>query len=189
MSEPRTIAYLRVSTREQSTDRQAYGLRDLCDEFHIEYLSAGARHRPVFEATIARLNPGDTFLVWDLDRAFRSTIDALITADQLRARGIHLRIAQMSFDTATEEGELFYTLIAAFARFERRILARRTREGLAAAKANGKRLGRPRKLDKETVHLAHKDIAENGYPCRYVAHLLGVSRITLQRAIRREGLA
>lgn len=185
MHSPRTIAYLRVSTHQQSTDRQAYGLRDMADEFHVEHISAGAATRPVFERVLNALTRGDTFLVWDLDRAFRSTIDALQTAETLRKRGVALRIAQMSFDTSTEEGELFYTMVAAFARFERRILARRTREGLAAARQNGTTLGRPRSLDSGIIADAYDLYAEQHYPCRYLAFLLGVSRITLERAFHR----
>ncbi|WP_273281528.1 recombinase family protein [Pseudooceanicola atlanticus] len=183
----RKIGYLRVSTAEQRTDRQAFGLEGLCDELHVEYVSAVAGHRPVFENVMAKLSWGDTLMVWDLDRAFRSTIDALVTAETLRKRGVHLRIAKMNIDTGTEEGELFYTMIAAFARFERRMLARRTREGLAAAKQNGTRLGRPPALDAETVAEAYENYYRRGYPCRYIAFLLGVSRITLERAFHRGG--
>ena len=185
----RKIGYLRVSTAEQRTDRQAFGLKGLCDELHVEYVSAVAGHRPVFESVMAKLSWGDTLMVWDLDRAFRSTIDALVTAETLRKRGVHLRIAKMNIDTGTEEGELFYTMIAAFARFERRMLARRTREGLAAARRNGTRLGRPPALDAETVTEAYVGYYRKGYPCRYIAFLLGVSRITLERAFHREGLS
>ncbi|WP_238365445.1 recombinase family protein [Mesobacterium pallidum] len=183
----RNVGYLRVSTQEQSTDRQALGLRDLCDLFHIEYVSAVSDRRPVFDRVIASMRAGDTLHVWDLDRAFRSTIDALITAETLRKRGVHLKIARLSIDTGTEEGELFYTMIAAFARFERRILARRTREGLAAARARGTRLGRPPALSKADIETAHAYLRD-GYPCRYIAFLLGVSRITLERGFHREGL-
>jgi len=186
MHSPRTIAYLRVSTHQQSTDRQAYGLRDMADEFYVEHVSAGAATRPVFERVLRELTRGDTFLVWDLDRAFRSTIDALQTAETLRKRGVALRIAQMSFDTSTEEGELFYTMVAAFARFERRILARRTREGLAAARQRGVKLGRRPLLTDADIQEAHIYLRK-GYPCKYLAFLLGVSRITLERGFRRLG--
>ena len=188
MRTPRRIGYIRVSTRDQMTDRQTDQLAAECDRLHIEHISAAAKERPVFEAALADVSAGDTFVVLDLDRAFRSSIDALLTADSFLKRDVHFRILSMPVDTSTAEGELFYTMVAAFARFERRIIQRRTREGLEAAKARGVTLGRPTRLDTETVQAAYAWMQEDDLPCRYVAALLNVSRITLQRSFRREGL-
>ncbi len=179
---------MRVSTAEQSTDRQAHGLQDLCDEFYPESISAVAAKRPVFEEVLAMLRPGDTLVVWDLDRAFRSTIDALLIMESLRERGIHLHIVSMYIDTSTDEGELFYTFLAGIAQYERRVISRRTREGIEAARRKGAQIGRPHLLDEETVRLAHKKIVRDGLPCRQVAALLAVNRMTLQRAFKRHGL-
>lgn len=184
----RRYAYERVSKKSQSIDRQTHGLRNLCDELHTEYISAGAKSRPVFESLLGRMQSGDTFIVWDLDRAFRSTIDALMTLEELFSRGVHFEIVSMKIDTRTAEGELFYTIAAAFARFERRMIARRTREGLEAARRRGVILGRPISLSVETVLFAYDSVTKDNLPCRYVAALLSVSRITLQRAFKREGL-
>ena len=148
-----------------------------------------AAERPVFEAAIAALRPGETFVVVDLDRAFRSAIDAIMTAEWLRKRGIRFQVLSFPIDTASEEGELFYTIIAGFAQFERRIISRRTKEGLEAARRRGVRLGRPATLSTETIRQAHAWIDETGLPCAYVSALLGVSRLTLQRGFRRLGLA
>lgn len=184
----RRIGYMRVSTKSQSTDRQATGLQTHCDELFFEYVSAVAKNRPVFEEIIACLRAGDTFVVWDLDRAFRSTVDAILTAEKLRDQGICFKIISMHVDTSTEEGELFYTVMAGFAQYERRIISRRTREGIAAARRKGKQIGRPHALDPQTIRDAYLWITENDYPCRYVAALLGVSRVTLQRGFKRQGL-
>lgn len=188
MRAPQRLGYIRVSTQAQTTDRQALQLESECDEMYLEKVSAVAKDRPVFDTLIASLLPGDTFVVVDLDRAFRSAIDAMLVANDLRERGVHFRILRLQLDTATEEGELFYTMLAGFAQYERRIIARRTREGLVAARRRGKRLGRPPKLNPETISGAHEWIAETGLPCRYVAALLGVSRLTLQRAFHRQDL-
>ena len=91
-------------------------------------------------------------------------------------------------DTASDEGELFYTILAAFAQFERRIISRRTREGLAAARKRGVRLGRPRLLSRKDVRRAYKMLLTRRFSCRQIATCAGVSRITLQRAFHREGL-
>ena len=182
------IGYIRVSTPAQITDRQSLQLNDACDEVHVEHVSAIAAERPVFEAVIAALRPGDTLVVVDLDRAFRSAIDAIMTAQMLRERGVRFRVLSFPIDTASEEGELFYNILASFAQFERRIISRRTREGLDAARKRGARLGRPAALTADTIRQAHDWISETGLPCAYVSALLGVSRLTLQRGFRRLGL-
>ncbi|MEM6276689.1 MAG: recombinase family protein [Pseudomonadota bacterium] len=188
MPSPRRLGYIRVSTRSQIADRQVVQLEDACDTLHVEHVSAVARERPVFEAVLTELRKGDTLVVADLDRAFRSSIDAIMTAENLRERGIRFQVLSFPVDTMSEEGELFFTILAAFAQFERRIISRRTREGLEAARRRGRRLGRPTILTQETVQDAHAWIVETGLPCAYVAALLGVSRITLQRGFRRLSL-
>ncbi|MGJ8530146.1 recombinase family protein [Maritalea sp.] len=189
MSKPRRIGYIRVSTRAQTTDRQTKALENECDELHIEYVSAVAGERPVFEAVLAGLQSDDTFVVLDLDRAFRSTIDAMLTADALRQRSVKMRVLSLPIDTTTAEGELFYTMVAAFAGFERRIISRRTKEGLQAARLRGQPLGRPPKLNAHQIKTAHQALTAGGTTCRELAQSLGVSRLTLQRGFRRHGLA
>lgn len=187
-SEPRQIGYIRISTPAQLTDRQTLQLEAACDEMRSEQVSAVAAQRPIFEALMKELSEGDTLVVVDLDRAFRSSIDAILTAEELRRRGVYFRLLSFPIDTASEEGELFYTILAAFAQFERRMISRRTREGMAAARRRGARLGRPALLSPETIRSAHDWIADTGLPCAYVSALLGVSRLTLQRGFHRLGL-
>lgn len=186
---PRRVGYIRVSTPSQTTDRQTIQLEGECDELHVEHVSAVAAERPVFDEVVASLREEDAFIVVDLDRAFRSAIDAIMTAEQLRERGVRFRVLSFPIDTASEEGELFFTILAAFAQFERRIISRRTKEGLEAARRRGATLGRPARLDPQTIADAHDWMIETGSPCAYVAALLGVSRLTLQRGFHRQGLA
>lgn len=187
-ADPRRIGYIRVSTRAQMTDRQTKALEAECDALRVEHVSAVASERPVFEAVMRELVPGDTLVVLDLDRAFRSSIDAMLTADALRQRGVKMRILSLPVDTTTAEGELFYTMVAAFANFEGRIISRRTKEGLDAARRRGVVLGRKPRLTDAQIAEAHGKIAETATPCRQIAEGLGVSRITLQRGFRRLGL-
>lgn len=184
----RKVGYLRVSTDEQRPDRQIDGLEALCDEFHIETLSAASQDRPVFDGVIAGLEAGDTFQIWDLDRAFRSTIDALLHADALRERGVHFRIATLNIDTSTEFGELLYTVVAAFARFERRTLIRRTKEGMAAARRRGVHVGRPYALSPEKIAIAHEWVGAGSVALEAAAEQLDVHPDTLIRGFRRLGL-
>lgn len=123
-------------------------------------------------------------MVWDLDRAFRSVVDALSEAEKLRARGVHFRIANLNIDTTTPAGIFVYTMMSALAEFERRTLSQRTKEGLAAARARGKRLGRPPKLTAAQLRKAGRCI-DGGASIATTARELRVAPWTLSRALRR----
>lgn len=180
------IAYIRVSTSEQRHDRQMAGLVALCDELHLETLSACSAKRPVYDRVIRALKPGDMLVVWDLDRAFRSVVDALTEAEKLRARGVHFQIANLSIDTTTPAGIFVYTMLSALAEFERRTLSQRTKEGLAAARARGSRIGRPPTMTARQVSDARTRIETDGQSRSVVAREMGVPRWTLSRALKRE---
>lgn len=183
----RKVGYLRVSTQDQCVDRQIDGLHRLCDELHIEKLSAVSRKRPVYQAVMQSLQPGDIFVVWDLDRAFRSVIDAVTEAERLRAAGIEFQIANLQVDTTTPAGMLVYVVMSAFAEFERRVLVQRTKEGLAAARKRGQRLGRPPKLNARQLARARRRLeALPPVTVASVAKDFGVTPWTLTRALRRE---
>ena len=180
------IGYIRVSTQEQRPDRQINGLRDSCDELHIERLSALSRHRPVFERVIDRLQPNDRLVLWDLDRAFRSTRDALNQIEQLRARGVEIEIIGMHLDMETPIGTFVYTVMSAAAQFERDTLAQRTREGIEAARRRGVRLGRPPKLNAAQIAAARLRLFLKETTITDLAAEYGVAPWTLTRALRRQ---
>lgn len=188
MTTHRRVAYVRVSTEKQRFDRQIQQLEACCDAIRVEQISAVASERPVFDELMRELGPGDTFVVVDLDRAFRSAIDALLTAQSLRERGIGFDMLTFPIDVNSDMGEVFYGILALFAQFERRIIRRRTKEGMDAARRRGVRLGRPTRLPDTTICEAHLWMQSDDLPCRYVAALLGVSRLTLQRGFHRLGL-
>lgn len=180
------IGYLRVSTPEQKLDRQLQGLESLCDELFVEQVSAVTHYRPVFEGVLARLRSGDALVVWDLDRAFRSVIDAITVADRLRARGVEFQIINLQVDTSTATGMFVYTIMSAAAEYERRYLVQRTKEGLAAARKRGSRLGRPPKLSQEQLAAARARLTVPGQTKAAVASDYGIAPWTLTRALRRE---
>ena len=181
----RRIGYLRISTEDQRPDRQVDGLKPLCDALHIERVSAVAKKRPVFERVMKQLKAGDTFVVWDLDRAFRSTIDALTHAEKLRERGVEFQIVTLGVDTSTADGKLVYTVLAAFAEHERNRLSERTKEGLKAAVRRGKKLGRKPKLSQAQILDAQQKIAAGVATLEEVAALNGVHPDTVSRAMRK----
>ena len=177
------IGYLRISTYDQKLDRQLDGLRDKCDEMHIETLSAVSAKRPVFDRILNSLEEGDSLVVWDLDRAFRSTVDAISVVEKLRARGIQFEIITLTIDTATPSGEFFYTIMAAMAQFERQNLIKRTKEGLEAARRRGVRLGRPPKLTAKQVADASHCISNRLATPLQMAKRFKVSIWTMERAL------
>lgn len=179
------IAYLRISTTEQRPDRQIEGLRAVADELHIEVASGATLRRPVYRAVVDGLSAGDVLVVWDLDRAYRSVVDALSEIEKLKARGIVLHIVNLDIDLSTAAGMFVYTIMGALAEFERRTLSQRTREGLAAARARGARLGRPRKLSDCQVRIARERIQRDELTLTGMARELGVSTWTLSRYLGR----
>lgn len=180
------IRYLRVSTEEQRPDRQIDGLNPLCDELHIERVSAVAKDRPVFQAVIDRLEAGDTLVVWDVDRAFRSTVDAIQQAEKLRERGIEFRIVNLGVDTSTADGMLIYTVIAALAEHERKRLSERTKEGLEAARKRGSRIGRPPSLTVRQIKNIRTKLESKEPGVRQLAARYGVHPTTIYRAVQRD---
>lgn len=180
----RKIAYLRVSTAEQRPDRQIDGLSQIADELHVETLSAVSKRRPVYESVVAMLQRGDMLVVWDLDRAYRSAKDAINALDLLRDRGIHFHIANLRLDTSTPHGTLIYIIMSGLAQFERDTLAQRTREGIAAARARGKRIGRPPKLNRRQLADARQRVKHGDRPAAVAADY-DIAPWTLTRALRR----
>lgn len=178
------LGYIRVSTEDQNCDRQIDSLNALCDRLFIEHISAVGPKRPEFEKLLRTLKSGDTMVVHDLDRAFRSTVDALAHIEVLRQRGVAFQILSLHVDTNTPAGELVYTIMAAFAQYERRLLSQRTREGMEAARRRGVHIGRPRKLDERETREA-KNALERGDDVNEIAHLHACSVETVLRAIAR----
>jgi DNA invertase Pin-like site-specific DNA recombinase len=144
-----------------------------------------SKTRPIYKRVLRKLRRGDSLVVWDLDRAYRSAADALTEINALHRRGVGFRIANFPLDTTTEEGYLLFTILCGMSEFERRMLARRTREGLAAARARGQILGRPRKLSGLQARDACRRLDSNEITATALARELGVGRSTLDRAIRR----
>ena len=177
------IGYLRVSTEDQRPDRQIDALTPICDDLFIEKLSATASHRPVYEEAISVLQGGDTFVILDLDRAFRSAKDALNQLDRLRERGIEIQIVKLNIDTSTPQGKFVYTITSGLAEFERDLLSQRTKQGLQAARKRGARLGRPKKMTNRQVREAKQKLdAKEASVCELAA-LHGVHPWTLTRNI------
>lgn len=182
------IGYARVSTRQQSTDRQqadllAAGVRR--DDLYVDHGVSGARaSRPQFDRAIDALIDGDTLVITTLDRLGRSTQNMLAFAEQLRGRGAGLRVLNLGggdVDTSTPMGSMVFTIMAALAQMEHEIKRERVTDSIAKRRAAGQSLGgRPQRVTDSQVRSALR-LVEGGTPAAQVARDLGMSRATFYR--------
>ncbi|BAT20522.1 recombinase family protein [Asaia bogorensis] len=180
--------YARVSTDMQSVDAQLPALEaEKLDMIFVETVSGAvpARERPVLASLLDRLQPDDSLVVVRLDRLGRDAIDMLQLVSALDERNVRVRILSLGIETGTANGRLFLTILMAIAEFERELIRERTRAGIAAARAAGRRIGRPRALTSaQTRHV--RTLAEQGLSIRDVASVMNVGRATVHRALKGE---
>ena len=178
------VGYGRVSTTDQNPALQEDALRAAgCERLFIEKISSGKLERPQLRAALDYLRPGDTLVVWRLDRLARSLDQLIKTVTDLEARGIMLKSLTEAIDTSTPGGRLIFHIFGSIAEFERAIIRERSKAGVAAAKARGRNGGRPAKLAGERAEHAANLLAA-GTTVSAVARSMGVSRSTVLRAVR-----
>ena len=177
------IGYGRVSTTDQNPDSQRDALALAgCDPIFIEKFTGTKSSRPELDRCRAMLREGDTLVITRLDRLGRSVKDLLAIAEDLQARGVDLVATEQSINTTTSEGRLFFTMVAAFAQFEHKMMVERTKDGLAAARARGRVGGRRSTLTPEKIQDI-RDRYEVGESPTDLAGYFGVSRPTIYRAL------
>ena len=176
------IGYARVSTRDQKPHLQLDALREAgCERIFEETASGGRRERPELKAALDFMRAGDSLVVWKLDRLARSTRQLLETVEHLEQRGIGLKILTQHIDTTSAGGRLIFTVFSAIAEFEREVIRERTRAGLEAARARGRKGGRPRALSEKDLKQARALLADPDITVEDVARRLGVGPSTLYR--------
>jgi DNA invertase Pin-like site-specific DNA recombinase len=146
-----------------------------------ETASGAAADRPVLEQVLDQLRPGDALVVWKLDRLGRSLRHLVDTVTGLAERGVGFRSLQEQVDTTTPGGKLVFHVFAALAEFERDLVRERTSAGLAAARARGRRGGRPPVLSGHKLAVARELYASGQHTVAAIAKTLGVSRASVYR--------
>jgi DNA invertase Pin-like site-specific DNA recombinase len=176
------IGYARVSTTDQNPQLQLAALRDAgaARVFNDHGVSGSTAARPGLDACLDHLREGDVLTVWKLDRLGRNTRHVLAVVDQLTSRGIGFRSLTEGLHTDGPMGKAMLTIMAAFAQLERDTMIERTRAGLAAAAANGRKGGRPRKVDDADAAKA-RTLWDKGITAADIGKMLGVSRATVYR--------
>src|SRR5699024_2460232 len=148
--------------------------------------SGALQSRPELEKLLDQLRPGDTLVVWRLDRLGRSIRHLIDQLSEFQDRGIEFRSLQENIDTTTSGGRLVFHIFASLAEFERDLIRERTNAGLAAARARGRTGGRPPLLTKDKLATARKLYDQQDLTVAQIGDILGVSRSTIYRALRRE---
>ncbi len=176
------VGYARTSTQDQSRDLQTDALTAAGCERLFEEAASGARlDRPELAACLDYLRPGDTLVVWRLDRLGRSLPHLIQTVNDLAARDVGFRSLTEGFDTTTAGGQLVFHVFGAMAEFERALIRERTVAGLAAARARGRVGGRPSTCTPAKLDRARQLVAARELTMQEIAALLGVKRSTLYR--------
>lgn len=189
------IGYARVSKADgsQLLDLQRDALRaaGVASERLYEDRASGRRDdRPGLAACLKALQPGNTLVIWKLDRLGRDLKHLVDLVDALRKSGTGLRVlagAGAEIDTTTANGRLVFGIFASLAEFERELIAERTRAGLAAARARGRQGGRPRKMDRQMMRMAMSAMADRGTRAADLARRLGITTTTLYVYLNGDG--
>ncbi len=189
------IGYIRVSKSDGSQvldlQRDALLSAGVKAERIYEDLASGRKDdRPGLKACLKALQPGNTLVVWKLDRLGRALKHLINTIDDLNKRGIGFRVlagAGAQIDTTTANGRLVFGIFAALAEFEAELIRERTKAGLAAARARGRLGGRPRKMTLQTLKMAMAAMAAPQNKAFEVANRLGITTTTLYAYVNGDG--
>jgi len=180
------IGYARVSTVDQSIDLQRDALTKAgCERIFEDHASGASTTRPGWTQAQAVLRPGDTLVVWRLDRLGRSLKHLIETITSLNDNGVAFVSLTENLDTSSTGGKLVFHIFGAMAEFERDLIRERTLAGLTAARARGRVGGRPRLLDAKKIDTARRLLGDPNQSISEVARLLGVSRATLYRVLKK----
>ncbi len=176
------LGYARVSTGDQDIAGQSLRLIGAgAIKMFSDVRSGRSMDRPGLAALLDYARTGDTLAVVRLDRLGRSLAELLATVAMLKERGITLLSLEERIDTGSAAGELVFHVFGAIAHFERRLIAERTKDGIAAARAQGRKPGR-RPLDRDKLQAA-LTLVRNGLSPSKAAHQVGLGRSTLYREL------
>lgn len=180
------VGYLRVSKQEQNEALQRDALKEAgCEKYFSDKITGSKFERKGLEELLAFVRPGDTVIVWKLDRLGRSLKDLIETLNMLKDRGVDFISLTEKIDTTTPGGKLIFHLMGALAEFERDLICERTNAGLAAARARGRIGGRPKRLATNgKVVLARRLFADPNHSIPEICSTLGISRSTLYRYVK-----
>lgn len=178
------MGYARVSTTDQNPELQLDALNAAgCFRVWTDKASGAKTDRPELAALMDALRPGDTLVVWRLDRLGRSLPHLIETVTELEARGVAFKSLTEEINTTTPGGKLIFHIFGALAEFERNLIRERTMAGLSAARDRGRVGGRPSSLTAAKKRQAKK-MRGDGVPMTEIAEVLNIARSTLYRNLK-----
>lgn len=181
------VGYARVSTDEQLLDLQLDALKKYgCGKIYQEHISGGRgrKERPQLADCLSNIRSGDTLVVWRLDRLGRSLKDLIEIVGELDRLGVGLVSLRENIDTTSATGRLIFHVFASLAQFERELIQERTKAGVEAARARGKKGGRPQKLNDREKAMVRTLMADPKNSVQDIAKQFGVSRSMLYRVVQ-----
>lgn len=190
---PARLRHVSKADGSQALDLQRDALAAagiVAERIYEDRMSGRHDARPGLEGCLKALREGDTLVVWKLDRLGRNLRHLVELIEALNARGVGLRVLTgqgAALDTTRPEGRLVFGIFAALAEFERALIAERTRAGLAAARARGRRGGRPRKMTAAKIRMAMAAMADRAARPGEIARGLGVTTTTLYDYVNGDG--
>lgn len=152
-----------------------------CLRVFVDQASGVLDERPELNKLIEQLQPGNTLVVWKLDRLGRSLRHLIDVVSELQGRGVGFRSLHENIDTATSGGKLVFHVFGALAEFERDMIRERTYAGLAAARARGRKGGRPSSMTPAKLRMAREMYDKREYTVEVIAKTIGVSKATVYR--------
>ncbi|MHB1484827.1 MAG: recombinase family protein [Saccharofermentanales bacterium] len=173
------FGYARVSTQAQNLERQLDLLTD-CDEVFIEKITGTKANRPELDNMLGKLRKGDIVKVESFSRLGRSTKNLIELVDLFEKKGVQLVSVKENFDTTTPQGKLMMTVFQAFSQFERDIIVERTKEGLVAARARGRKGGRC-PVNPKNIAKALKMYDTKEFSIKEIESTCGIGRATLYK--------
>jgi DNA invertase Pin-like site-specific DNA recombinase len=179
------IGYARVSTTDQTLDLQKDALQKAgCERIFTDTASGAKSERIGLDEALSYVRPGDTLVVWRLDRLGRSLKHLIETITALNAKSIGFKSITEAIDTTTSGGKLVFHIFGALAEFERDIILERTQAGLLAARARGRNGGRPKALTQKKAQMAQALYADKNNTVSDICKTVNISRATLYRYIK-----
>ena len=180
------FGYARVSKTEQHIELQIDALRKYgVDEIFEEKISSRKLSRPKLQELLGKLRPGDTLVVWRLDRLGRTVKQLIALAEDFEAKGINFVSLQENLDTTTATGKFTFHLFCSMAQMERDVISERTKAGLDAARARGRNGGRT-PVDSKTIEKALKMYKSDEFSIKEILETTGISKTTLYKYLDKE---
>src|SRR5512147_736608 len=179
------VGYARVSTQDQTLDLQKDALEKIgCTRIFTDTVSGAKAERVGLEEALGYVREGDILVVWRLDRLGRSLKHLIETITILSNRGIGFKSITENIDTTTSGGKLVFHIFGALAEFERDIIKERTQAGLNAARARGRKGGRPKALTPKKAQMAEALYKDKNNTIDEICKTLNVSRATFYRYVK-----